>query len=159
MKPKNSESFKVQVKEIVSKIYEFGGYSEIIDGFLYYRLSKPELFLNWLVLGDYLLHGSTKAINENLKPYQAIDKIKESGNKKAIYITKIPAVAMFCAITGGVDGLLRRHLSHTRMENGKIQYKNMYFAVNDMNKVAENGYIYIIANRDINEDFRKRFHF
>jgi hypothetical protein len=157
MKGEEIETFKKSVRKIVKKLYKLGNSKSDIDGVLFYRIYETEKFLNWAILNNFLLHGSTRRITENLKPYQANDKAKESGNRRAIYITKVPAVAMFCALTGGVDGLSRRHSSHTKIEKNCIDYEEMYFGVNHLDMVTETGYIYILGKNQVDEEINGEF--
>ena len=126
-------------------------------GVLFYRVKEPQKLLNWAIFHGYLLHGSTRKIYDELVPYQANDKVKESGNRRAVYITKVPVVAMFCAVTGGVPGLERRHNSHTTILNNKFSYENMYFGISDPNLVTEKGYIYILGQHQADEEINGEY--
>ena len=157
MKGEESEIYKANVNKLVSRMYKQGTRKSEVEGVIIYELEEPEEFLNWAVLNNFLLHGSTREILEDLMPYQANDKVKESGNRKAIYITRVPAVAMFCALTGGVDGLARKHNSHTTIEKGIVNYKNMYFGVSDKKMVADKGYIYLLGKNQIDEEINGEY--
>lgn len=157
MKSDESEVFKALVKQVVSRIYDMGGLGKKEGEVIFYRFDDPEAFLNWSVVHGFLLHGSTRKIFEDLVPYHAIDKIKESGNRKAVYITKSPAVAMFCALTGGVEGLERRHTSHMTIENERVIYDSMYFGVNKTDLVTTGGYVYILGGYQIDEEINSEF--
>ncbi len=157
MKDEESDIFKRNVQEIVGELYKERVKKIKEKEVLFYRLDEPEVFLNWAVLNNFLLHGSTRKIVENLKPYKANDKIKESGNRLAIYITRVPMVAMFCALTGGVDGLARRHSSHTKIVQDEVSYDEMYFGVSDINKVASGGFIYILGKDQVDEEANGEF--
>lgn len=157
MNPEESAVFKDNVLKILDEVYK-SDYVKVKDGDVFvYEIKNVESLLNWAVTNDYLLHGSTRLIKESLKPYQANDKIKESGNRKAVYVTRVPAVAMFCALTGGVDGLERRHRSHIKIDDRVIRYSEMYFGVNDIKEVRNAGYIYILGKWQVDEEINGEF--
>jgi hypothetical protein len=66
-------------------------------------------------------------------------------------------VAMFCALTGGVTGLSRRHSSHITSEKGVIDYGEMYFGVSDMRKIANIGYIYVLSKDQVDEEINGEY--
>jgi hypothetical protein len=127
--------------------------------FVYYIFEDPRQILNTLVFNKYLLHGSSKKIVGQLIPHQANDLAKEFGNQKAIYMTSDPIGAMYAALTGGVEGIGKSICrKNTSKDNeGKIVYKNTYFAVSNPNKIKDKGYVYIFLKSDADENEHYEF--
>ncbi len=124
--------------------------------FVYYIFPNPQKFLSNLVNQGYLLHGTSRKIEEELIPQQEYDEAKKFGNQKAIYLTSDPLVAIFTALTGGVNEIdaRRNSIRSKRGEDGNYEYIETYFAVSDPVKVSEKGYVYIFNNNvtDANEN-------
>lgn len=127
--------------------------------FVFYTIEQPQKFLNWLISEGFLLHGSSREIIGALVPQQANDLAKEFGNKKAIYLTQDPLVAIFCALTGGVKGIkIRRNSIRSRLNQlGNIEYIDTNFAVSDTEKIQKIGYVYVFTKEVIDEQENNEF--
>lgn len=114
--------------------------------------------LEELAVKGFCFHGSSRKIEEKLVPQLASDENKESGNRKAVYMTNNPLLAEFTALCGGVDVGKRKNICYMKIEDGKISYpEKPYFAVEKIERVAEEGYVYVFDKRtpgfeEINEE-------
>lgn len=125
------------------------GFKKLNDeGFVYFQLEKPESFLNFCIKEGYLLHGSTRAIRGKLVPHKANDLAKEFGNQEGIYLTDAPIVAMFSAITGGVNIKATKHqVSSERDSEGNINYPKAHFAVARPHMIQDEGFVYVFSGK------------
>ncbi|MDP3696820.1 MAG: hypothetical protein Q8R55_02185 [Candidatus Taylorbacteria bacterium] len=91
-----------------------------------YNLSYPkEDFLKFLVAEkNVLLHGSSTKNMETLKPRQANDKAKASGNKNAVYGVIDPVLPIFYAIKDRrkLNGVIESGFTEN-LETGEREYK------------------------------------
>ena len=111
--------------------------------FKYAVLENPDEFLTSLVHNNYVLHGTTRKLEE-LIPSQSNDVTKDFGNENAVYLTSNPIVAEFCALVGGADIGKRRDSKTTRIdEQGVFHYSNTFFGVEKPEKIQDEGYIYV----------------
>lgn len=115
---------------------------------------EPQKILEWATLNRFAFHGSTRNIIGPLFPHQANDSIKESGNRKAIYMTTNPLVAMFSALTGGKNLGSRRFSAQMETKNNKVIYpKQPIFKVEKLEKMPDHGYVYIFdRNTQVDEE-------
>jgi len=114
----------------------------------FYQIDNPQPFLEWLVLNNYSLHGSARKIEGKLIPKEAIDLIKESGNRKAVYMTINPLLAMFTALTGGAKVGERRSQCFLEINNNQLSYpRKPDFAVALPEAIANEGYIYVFDRK------------
>lgn len=122
------------------------------EDFNYVTLANPEEFLNYLAKSGYVFHGSTREIVGKLIPKQANDLSKEFGNREAIYLTSTPIIAMFTALTGGVNVGVRRNSVISKIdEDGNYHYPTVYFGVLKTKKIKSTGYVYIFPEDVIDE--------
>jgi|GEM_PF-1963744 len=158
MTEQEGEEYKKKTLRLIKLLFR-SGCKQIKDGdFIFHSSKSTEKLLNKIVSDGYLLHGSSRKICGELLPSQARDLIKESGNRKAIYITKVPAVAMFCALTGGNDRIRhRKNISHMKMKRELIEYSDMFFGVDRPENVMDKGYVYVIGINQINEEVGGEF--
>lgn len=91
-----------------------------------YNLPYPkEEFLNFIVREkNVLLHGSSNKDMETLKPRQANDGAKVSGNKNAVYGVVDPVLPIFYAIQDRkkLQGVIESGVE-TDQETGELKYK------------------------------------
>ena len=91
-----------------------------------YNLPYPkEDFLKFLVENkNVLLHGSSSKNLDSLEPRQANDRVKKSGNKKAVYGVVDPVLPMFYAIQDRkkIQGIIESGID-TNQETGESEYK------------------------------------
>ncbi len=133
------------------KIIESGGKfrSEKLNNgniFEYAVLEKPDEFLSCCINEGYVLHGTTRKLDE-LIPKQANDSSKEFGNAFAVYLTSNPIVAKFCALVSGADVGLRRDSKKTNIDSdGVFTYTDTFFGVGKPENIKKEGYVYIFPN-------------
>lgn len=131
---------------IAVRLREINAVRKEEDGFVYYEMENPKNFLEWAAAQDFIFHGSSRVIKGNLKPHQANDAVKESGNLSAVYMTRNPMLAEFTALTGGVNVGRRQNSCNMVIENGVVSYRGeQKFGVERMDKVQKQGYIYIFG--------------
>lgn len=118
------------------------------DGFEYVECSEPLKLIEDLARsGDWLMHGTTRRIVGDLEPRQARDDIKESGNRKAVYLTRNPVLVMFTALTGGTSGERKNKIGwEIDNQTGEFRYPVVELGVADMNQVKDEGYVYVGRN-------------
>lgn len=91
----------------------------------------------------YVFHGSSRE-NNILKPQKANDKVKESGNRKAIYLTNSPVLAIFCALAGGIEGMRERRNSINEIHSERgIEYQDIKLLVSHPELIKDEGYVYV----------------
>ncbi len=101
-----------------------------------------------LVVRGYCFHGSSVLIDGQLKPSLANDDSKETGNRKAVYLSKNPLVAEFRALCGGIEVGKRVSACFMKIEDGKVSYdKKPSFGVEKPSEISEIGYIYVVDLR------------
>jgi len=104
--------------------------------------------LEELVIRGFCFHGSSRLIEDKLTPHLAVDDIKESGNRKAVYLTINPLLAMFTALCGGVDVGKRENKCFMAIEDGEVKYPEIpYFAVEKTENISDIGYIYVVDRK------------
>jgi len=138
------EDLKNEIENRKGKFFE----EKLENGaiFKYAVLENPDEFLTYLVNNNYVLHGTTKRLEE-LEPNQANDSSKEFGNENAVYLTSNPIVAKFCALVGGVSIGKRRDSKITlRDKQGVFHYSNPFFEVENPEKIQDKGYIYVFPD-------------
>jgi hypothetical protein len=119
--------------------------------FEYAVLDNPDEFLSFCVNEGYVLHGTTRKLDE-LIPQKANDSSKEFGNASAVYLTSNPIVAKFCALVGGTDVGRRRDSKRTvRGSDGVFKYEDAFFGVERPENIKENGYIYIFPDSVVDD--------
>lgn len=113
----------------------------------------PEALLDWAVSHQYVLHGTTRLIEGDFEPRTANDSAKESGNRTAIYMVDIPPIAMFKALTGGVNGDRTTHMGCRAItdEQGNRSYSEVSFATTAPELVAGQGFVYVFDADDADE--------
>ena len=134
-----------QQKKLIQKIRSVGVERNKKEGFEFYDVGGPQEFLEWACVNEYVFHGSSRVIEGNLEPREAIDDIKASGNRKAVYMTINPILAMFTALAGGKDVGTRRNKVFLEItDQGVVRYpKPPEFAVGKPEEIANEGYVYI----------------
>ncbi len=101
-----------------------------------------------LTVRGYCFHGSSRKIDDVLIPQQATDSVKESGNRKAVYMTRNPLLAEFVALSGGRDVGKRISECYMAVDNGKVTYPTPpHFAVEKIGEISDEGYIYVFDSR------------
>ena len=116
-------------------------YNEVVD---------PVKTLNALSDQGFIFHGSPRKI-DNLIPQLAVDKAKESGNRKAIYMTSLSEKAMFYALTGDrEEGGTEAHIYVERID-GQPDRKTFHFAVEDKKSIREQGFVYVFSKLQADE--------
>ncbi len=146
---KKMEDLENEVKKRKGKFLE----ERLENGssFEYAVLENPNEFLTYLVNNNYVLHGTTKQLEE-LKPSQANDASKEFGNENAVYLTSNPIVAEFCALVGGANIGKRRDSKKTQIdEQGVFHYSNTFFGVENPEQIQEKGYIYVFPDSVVDD--------
>ncbi len=93
----------------------------------------------------YLFHGSAALVHGALEPRLANDSAKDSGNRRAIYLTEVPVEALFFALAGGREvGLLKVHLSYEIDEtNDDLRYSLVELGVEHPEALADRGFVYV----------------
>lgn len=140
-------------KEILEEIFRSNSGDEIVeeDGFNYWSFDNPlRLLETVLVYGEkfeYIFHGSTIRIVDQVIPKPALDMLREQGRRTAIYATANIPWAMFWAVTGGIKEKRRKVTGKFSIdENKKVSYSDVQFTVEDLNQVKDFGWIYIFEN-------------
>lgn len=110
---------------------------------------NPTAVLEHLAVEGYCFHGSSRKIDEEIKPQKANDLIKESGNQEAVYMTINPMLAEFAGIYGGAEGITtRKNNCFMEMNDGKVSYPGRsFFGVNDPDLGVNEGYVYVFDRR------------
>jgi hypothetical protein len=122
--------------------------------FLFCTTKNPFQYLVDCVNNGYVLHGSSRYITGEFIPQLTTDASKEFGNRKAIYLTSDPIVAMFRAYVGGIEIRGREDSKSTEItDEGEFIYSNTYFAVGEPEKVREKGYVYIFLKDIVDESY------
>jgi len=130
--------------QLLDAAQELGAKCDLVDDLDIYGVDEPEQLLEWAADNSYLLHGSSRLITGAFNPQLANDSTKESGNRTALYMTDIPAISMFKALTGGVDGRgTTNHGAGLTVKDGKRTYHDMHFATSKPDLIAEEGYVYV----------------
>jgi hypothetical protein len=112
--------------------------------FVEFRTSKDLYnFLERLSNSGFLFHGSTRII-ETLQPNQANCTEKLEGNNKAVYFCQNSDVALFKALTGGLDGFSPYSVCSEFDENNETEDSQTYFRFSG--EPAQVGYIYVAKN-------------
>lgn len=148
---RNMEAQKSPTDVVLSTLHATAEQHEDGDNFRYYTLQKPEDFLKWMAGQGIIMHGTTRKLDQ-LEPRAANDTAKESGNRTAVYMTGSAEMAMFSALTGGVEinGWRRSGISTTR-EPGKLPATEVAFAVEHDEHVYPEGFVYLIDQADSDE--------
>jgi hypothetical protein len=119
--------------------------------FKYVELKDPEEFITSCVNNGYVLHGTTRKLDE-LIPQKANDSAKEFGNAKAVYLTSSPIVAKFAALVGGADVGNRRDSKKTKIsEKGVFTYSEVFFGVEKPENIKNEGYVYIFPKSVVDD--------
>lgn len=158
---RNLEAQKEPIEAVLDYLHTAAEQHEDTDNFRYYTVSQVENFLQWAVGQGIIMHGTTLKLTE-LQPRQANDSAKESGNRLAVYMADTPAMAMFSALTGGVEinGWRSSHIQTTR-EKGKLPRTNVQFAVEREDHVQDEGFVYIFpktASDEYSDNEYKAYH-
>lgn len=131
---------------------------EVDSGFEYYKLDDPEKFLDWAVENGFLLHGTTRQVDV-FEPRQGHDTRRESGRKVAIYMGADAPIAMFMALIGGTNINGHSSFSSQSERNDDVsRAANYTFTVDNVNKVQEQGYVYIFSSEQIDADVGGEYH-
>ncbi len=135
--------------ELEKQLVEMGGRKMVEeDGFESWVLDNPQEFLEKQMLKrDEVFHGSTRKITE-LRPAQAIDLHKESGNREAVYFSFNPVISIFCGLAGGIKEKVGERQNGCNLsydEAGNIDYGSVYLAVEHPEKIANEGYVYLTS--------------
>ena len=120
------------------------------DGFSYYIVNDPQRLLEWATVNGYVFHGSTRKIKGDLIPHQANDLTKESGNRKAVYMTRHPLLAEFTALTGGKNVGRRKNSCYLDItEDHQVRYPGTQeFGVETINEIGDSGYVYFFDKKE-----------
>lgn len=101
-----------------------------------------------LAVRGYCFHGSSKLVDGKLTPQQEKDEVKESGNRKAVYMTVNPLLAMFTALCEGVEVGKRKNKCFVTIEDGEVKYpEKPFFAVEKIENISGVGYIYVVDRK------------
>ncbi|MFH1727929.1 MAG: DUF364 domain-containing protein [Pseudomonadota bacterium] len=140
------DDFKASINaEIIhSALIDFNAFKKKDFNKTIYSLDNLEVFLKKISNKGFIFHGSTRLIGGKLKPKISNDLEKESGNRKAVYMTSTPQVAHFCSfISGKAVGLSVHKTSRSFDLHKNKEFENSIFSVEYLNKLAISGFIYI----------------
>ena len=148
---RNLEAQKSPTDVVLDTLHTHGEQHEDNDNFRYYTLGKPEGFLQWAAGQGIIMHGTTRKL-DRLEPRPAKDTAKESGNRTAVYMTGSAEMAMFSALTGGVEiNGWRKSSIKTARKPGELPTTEVSFAVEHDEHVYPEGYVYLIEQTDSDE--------
>lgn len=154
--PETTLEYDLQrIHELHDALEDNGARSCSENGFEYYDLDNPEAVANWAVLHGFLLHGTTRRLS-TLTPMPAKYTIQETGNRLAVYMTHIPAVAMFYAICGGTENVRQKASVTMNRSDDKITYPLIDLVVSDK-KALTDGYVYIFDESQTDDRFDGEF--
>lgn len=145
--PEHIEARRTELQKLLEEKPHQKESGEAVD---FYETERPEDFLNGLVTSDFILHGTTRKIDEVLIPTKSQDRFKESGNRTAVYMTNTPAVAIFNALAGGL-GMKGAHHCVMEVHDDRITYPEAKFEIEDPSKVASKGYVYVFDKSQADE--------
>lgn len=138
--------------KLIKLAQETDAHVEIGSGLEVLEVNEPEEFLGKMVAEGFVLHGTTRLVTGEFTPTLAHDHVKESGNREAVYLTDVPAIAMFKSLTGGVEGKRRtEHGAVRHIEDGVTSYTNLHFGTSSPDDIAGLGYVYVFSHDAVDE--------
>jgi hypothetical protein len=151
MEAEDERMMKQNRAKLEKNLAEEKGIIEKWNNFESREFENPTEILEKLVIEGYCFHGSSRKIDGDLEPQKATDLIKESGNENAVYLTINPLLAEFAGLYGGAEGITNReNICHMEINDGKVSYPGeSYFAVNDPDKGAREGYVYVFDRKTL----------